>query len=136
MSRVRFVRPETTTLPLSDGDTITIRKRLNAGERRAMFARMYETDQEDAEGKPRLRVNTLQTGLALVVAYLLDWSFADESGAVVSLRGLSTDEVESIVNSLHPDSFAEIKTAIETYTDAVEAAEAEEKKVPSGELVL
>ena len=41
MARSRFVRPDVTVLHISEGDTLTVKRRLNAGEHRAMFARMY-----------------------------------------------------------------------------------------------
>lgn len=39
----RFVRPDMVTLKLSGGDTVVVRKRLNTGETREAFARMYQT---------------------------------------------------------------------------------------------
>ena len=56
----RVVRPEVDVLPLSQGDTITVRRRLNNGERRAMFARMYE------KGVHPKRVDTLMTGIVMI----------------------------------------------------------------------
>src|SRR5262249_45027294 len=118
----RFVRPETVTIPISDGDTLTVRKQLSYGERRAMFARWYDL------GATPVRVNTLQTGIALVAAYLVDWTLSDEEGQKVPIRGLSIDELVTVIDQLHPDAFAEIKTAIEAHIEAIDAAEAQEKK--------
>lgn len=120
----RFVRPETVTLPLSGGDTITVRKRLTNGERRAMFARMYKA------GVTPLQVDTLQTGLAVVVSYLLDWTLTDDGGARVRIDGLTPDELAFIVDGLDWDSFVEIKDAIEAHVGAMDA-DAVEKKMMS-----
>jgi len=122
----RFVRPETVTLPISDGDTIMIRRRLTNGERRAMFARMYKA------GVTPLQVDTLATGLAVVVAYLLDWTLTDDDGARVPIRGLTGDELAVVVDGLDWDSFVEIKTAIETHVAAVDADLDLEKKILIG----
>lgn len=107
--RSRFVRPEVRVLKISDGDSITVRKRLNRGEEAAMFARLYM----HTEGG--LRVNHLQAGIAMVVAYLVDWTLTDEDGARVPIRDLDPDSLTTVVNNLDPADFTEIKLAIEKH---------------------
>lgn len=123
----RFVRPQTTKLPLSNGDTITIKSRLSSGERRAAFSRLYLAD---TDGK--LRVNPLQSGLAMMTEYLVDWTFTDDDGAPVPIRGLSIAELESVLDTLDSESFAEIKGAIEAHEARMAEARAEEKKTQAG----
>jgi len=122
----RFVRPDTTVLTLSDGDTLTIRTRLNAGEQRALWARSMEPAPDG-----RWRVNLAQTGLALVTAYLLDWSLRDDTG-VVPIRGLAVGELETVLNNLEIESFTEILHAVERHKAAMDEARAEEKKLRAG----
>jgi hypothetical protein len=122
----RFVRPETVTLPISNGDSIVVKKRLTNGERRAMFARMYHN------GVAPLRIDTLQTGLALVLAYLLDWSLTDENGSKVPIAGLSGEDLAAVVDSLGPDDFSEIKDAIEAHVAVEEIAEEKKRVAASG----
>lgn len=122
----RFVRPQTTVLPLSNGDTITIKTRLSSGERRAAYNRLYLAG---PDGK--LRVNPLQSGLALMVEYLVDWNLTDD-GEPVPIRGLTVTELESVVNSLDDESFAEIKRAIEAHELQMAEARAAEKKSRDG----
>lgn len=117
----RFVRPETVTLSISGGDTITIRKRLTNGERRAMFARMYKA------GVTPMQVDTLQTGLAVVASYLIDWTLTDDGGARVRLDGATPDDIAVIVDGLDWDSFVEIKDAIEQHVVAMDADALEKK---------
>lgn len=116
-----FVKPETATLTLEDGERLIVRRELNAGEERAVHARLYV---EGANG--RLRVDPLATGIALMAAYLLDWTLADDDGPVV-IRGLSAEELIPILNRLRSSRFTEIKEAIERHIDTV-AAELAEKK--------
>jgi hypothetical protein len=123
---VRIVRPETDVLTLTHGDTITIKRRLNNGERRAMFSRMYH------KGVEPQRVDTLQTGLAMVVAYLLDWNLIGEDGAVISIRDLTPDDLAIVLDGLDPDHFAEIKEAIEDHIARQEVAMEQEKKARAG----
>jgi hypothetical protein len=113
----RFVRPETCILTLANGERLTVKKRLSSGEHRAMFARMYL---KAADGT--LKVNPLEMGIALVTAYLIDWSFEDDDQAPVRIRGLSVDELTSVLDTLAPEDFAEVREAIEAH------AAREEKK--------
>jgi len=123
----RFVRPQTTVVPLSNGDTITIKTRLSSGERRAAFSRLYLAGTDG-----RLRVNPLQSGLAMMTEYLVDWNLTDDDGAHVPIRGLTVTELESVLDSLDDESFAEIKRAIEAHEQRMAAARAEEKKTQAG----
>ena len=123
----RFVRPQTTVITLSQGDTITIKTRLSAGEQHDAYARMYLAG---ADGK--LHANPLQSGRAMITAYLVDWTLADDDGAIVPIRGLPLEELESVLSTLDPESFAEIKTAIEKHEAATAAARADEKKSQPG----
>jgi hypothetical protein len=119
----RFVTPETVTLHLSDGDTITIRRRLNTGEQRAMFAHWSVPG---ADGKPT--VNWLAVGPATVGAYLLDWSVTDPSGAPVVIKGQPYDVIVAAFDHLEPEDSTEIRAAIDAHIEAEAAARAEEKK--------
>jgi len=122
---IRFVRPETAVLPLSGGDSLIVRKRLTAGESRKQFARAY---QENADG--RLRVNLIETGMALITAYLIDWTQHDDPDATI--RGLSVDELTDVLNQLDPASFTEIKDAIEKHELAMLAERDAEKNAQAG----
>jgi hypothetical protein len=123
----RFVRPQTTVLTLSHGDTITIKTRLSWGEQQEAFQRLYLTG---TDGK--LRVNPLQSGRAMITAYLVDWNLVDDDGAPVPIRGLSVADLESVLDSLDPDSGAEIKAAIEAHERRLAAAREAEKKSQAG----
>lgn len=127
MSESWFVRPETVRLPVS-GQELIVRRRLTNGEQRAMFARMYET------GATPIRVNTLQTGIALIVAYLVDWTLVDETGSKVEIRGLPVDDLATIIDNLAPDRFTAIKEAIERHVAAEDEAREELKKTETGAL--
>jgi len=123
----RFVRPQTRTLTLANGDQLIVRERLTAGEQRAHFARRYTHD-----GAGRLVVNPLTVGDGVVLAYLLDWNLRDDQGQAVPIRDLSTEDLQRVVDNLDPQSFEEIKTAIETHEAALAAERAAEKKTDGG----
>jgi hypothetical protein len=104
-----FVRPDIATLPLSEGHTLTVRRRLNAGERRAAMKRIADP---------------MDASLALVTAYLLDWSLTD-----VAIRETSVAELTAALDNLDPERFAEIVQVISAHVDAMAAAREQEKKV-------
>lgn len=119
----RFVRPETATLTISNGDTLTVKKRLTAGEVRAKLAREYIAG---ADGK--FHADPFQFGVAIITAYLLDWSLTDEDGTPVPIKGIPLDDLTSIIDNLDPDSFGEIVAAISAHEEALGKAKADAKK--------
>ena len=119
----RFVRPELTTIPISQGDTLTVRARLTAGERRAMYSRMYYPD--------TVKVDPMRVHLATLTAYLVDWSLVDDAGRRVPIEGLPVAELETILNALDPESFTEIAEAIDRHADAHIAPRDTEKNASS-----
>lgn len=124
MSASRFVKPETSVLKISNGDTITVRRRLTSGEERARFARMSLAGVDGA-----LQVNRLQIGLATITAYLLDWTVKDDDGRIVPIEGLDPEAMASVIDGLDVPSFTEIREAIEAH----EATQVERKNGPDGE---
>jgi hypothetical protein len=123
MTRSRFVSNATRTLPLSDGDWIVVKDRLNVGEVRAEFARRYEYP--EGGGPPRL--NLQQLGFSQVVAYLLDWSLPE-----MPIRGLAPADLDRVLRNLDADDFAEIQTAIDDHVLAMDEARAAQKKTATG----
>jgi len=123
----RFIRPDVRTLTISDGDTLVVRARLTAGERRAAFARMWAAGVDGARV-----VDPLQVGLAKITAYLLDWSLTDDAGRTVAIRELAIVDLERVLNQLSPESFEEIADAIEAHEQAMTAEREAQKKTSSG----
>lgn len=124
----RFVRPDTVTLTLTHGDTITVKKRLTSGEQRAAFARMYL-----AADSGLLQRHPVLYGINMVCAYLIDWSLKGLDGQVMPIRGLSTAQLVSVLDNLSPEDFREIETAIDQHEDRMAAERAEAKKTQDGE---
>jgi hypothetical protein len=127
----RFVRPDTCILRLANGESLTVKKRLSNGEQRAAFARMYVTGPDG-----QLTVNPLETGIAIVAAYLVDWSFDDDDHQPVRIHGLSVDELTAVLDTLTPEAFAEVRRAIDTHVAAMTAAREAEKNGTGGAMGL
>lgn len=125
-----YVVPDTRTLGLSgEGRTITIRKRLNYGERTAMYARMAQRGVSTDDG--RRRVDGLRMEGAIITAFLLDWTLRYDDGTVIPIKGLAPDEMMDVINALEPETVTEIRDAIDAHAEREEQARLEEKKLPA-----
>jgi hypothetical protein len=120
----RFVTQNEVRLPLSHGDYVVVKERLNMGEDRDRTAAMLTDD--------RRAVDPLKYPLATVAAYLLDWSFTDDAGRIVAIRHAPPEDVAAILTNLDPADFREILAAIEAHEQRVTAAREEKKRMPTG----
>jgi hypothetical protein len=125
----RFVSPQTTTLKLSNGDTLTVKRRLNFGEQTDQLAAMASAP---LPGETTMRANPFEIGIAMVLAYLLDWSLTDEDGVHVEIRDKPREEVRSILRQLDPLDFQEIRVAVETHVAAQDQLREAEKNGQGG----
>jgi hypothetical protein len=121
--RGRFIRPETARLELTGGDFLIVKRRLTAGEQREAYARLYVAG---ADGV--FHVNPIELGRTTMIAYLVDWSFTDDDGIPIVIRGLSAGELGAVLDGLDPESFAEIRLAIEAHEAAITREREAEKK--------
>lgn len=117
----RFVQPDTRTLTISEGDTLIIRARLNNGEERAMFTRIRGRQPSERD-----------TGLAIVLAYLLDWSIRDDEGRPVRIAEMASAELERILDGMTPEAYQEIEDAIILHDQAQREERAKKKMILSG----
>lgn len=127
----RVTRPETHTLTLQSGETLTVKKRLNAGERREMIAAMRDPVTNRMDG--------LLSGRATALAYLLDWNLKDDiSGEPLLMKDPKTGQrlpnadISSIMDSLDSDDAKEIERLCDEWDDKMLAERKEEKKIPTG----
>jgi hypothetical protein len=120
------VIPREVTLPLSHGRTVTVWAELNHGQHIAMLSRMF-TESKGGE----FRRDMIKTTDATVIAYLIDWTLTDATGARIPVRGLAPDAVQDVLNNLRQATVLEIKQAIEAHHDRVEAAGEVLKKTES-----
>ena len=127
----RFVRPETVRLPISNGDWILVKARLNAGEHDLLFDRAMLKDAQGAavmgdDGKPVL--DPVKVSRALLLGYLVDWSLTTDDGQLVDIRHQPPEILEAALGDLDFESRQEILLAITAHDTRVRAATAEEKK--------
>lgn len=134
-SRIR--RPETETLVISGGDTLTVKRFLTAGEFRQLLQRAMRPLQLDPKTASnghdlKFEVDPTEVGLATTLAYLLDWSFTDYDGRPVLIRDQPIEVVRGALDSLDADSYLEVQRAIQAHDTAVRAWIAMEKKTSTG----
>lgn len=106
---------------IADGDFIDVKRELNAGEQRDVFAAMVQTGTSFGE---KFKINPHQVGKTKVIAYLLGWSFVDMDGKPVPV---SPDAIDS----LELDTYNEIVEAIDAHEAAIEQAREEKKRIRS-----
>lgn len=121
MGRSRFVQPDIVRLNLSDGDYIDIKKELNAGESRRVFARLVK----DMRAGEKISLEPEQVGLTKIAEYLVGWSFTDQQGRPVEVS-------EGAIQNLDMDSYVEIREAIDAHEVTVEAERAARKNARAG----
>ena len=78
-----------------------------------------------------LRVDPLASGIAMITAYLLDWTLCDDQGPV-DIKGLSLDDLTNVLDNLDNETFTEIKNAVEAHEAAMIAVRLQEKKDRDG----
>jgi hypothetical protein len=128
----RFVRPDFDILKISNGDTLTVKRRLTNGELREQLDHAYTWINGER------KFDALTSGLALCVAYLIDWSVTDDQGDLVLLRDPLNGErlpwhlFAAKLDALDPDDFKEIKEAIEKHEAKMDAERAAEKNGQGG----
>ena len=123
----RVVSPESTTLQISSGDWLLVKKRLNHGEYQELLARKYI-----AETSGGVRVNLHKAGWEQIAVYLLNWSLTGLDGKQIAIDGKSYDAIDRELDLLDPASVTEIKQAIETHIAEMEAERDASKKILDG----
>jgi hypothetical protein len=125
------------TLKISQGDTLTVKRRLNAGESRRAYERMMTTDPVEcpkcgftSDGEPR--IDRGKQGIATILAYLVDWSFTDDNDELVVIRDQPDAVVTAALDALDTESFLEVKSAIETHDIAMMRERIAEKNDQGG----
>ena len=120
----RFVGPHSDTLTLDNGDTLTVRRRLNMGEQRESVHACREVAPDGS-----VTFDTTKLGLAKVAAYLLDWRLTEAPPLrQPDGRPIALEDRIAVLDNLDPADFAELKDAIDAHEQRQIAARLEEKK--------
>ena len=135
-SRVR--RPEVERLELSRGDFAIVKRYLTAGEYRQMLRESTKpialrpgTDALTFQKGATMELDPVAAGLALVAAYLLDWSFTDPDGRPIVIADQPGHVVRAALDRIDADAYMELQRVIQTHQSNMEAEAELEKKILS-----
>jgi hypothetical protein len=121
--RSRFASGAAVKLPLSEGDWVLVHAELTYGQQRRLAAAgltgVPDALSEQVKGD-RLSIDLAGYDLERLVTWVMDWSFRDPDGDHVVVS-------REAIESLHPDTAAEIQQALDAHVEALE-----EKKAPAG----
>lgn len=123
-------KPETRRIELSGGHWMLVKKHLNAGEQRNVYAGSIAGGMLVQGEKPK--IDPKRVGIAQIVEYLLDWSIPNVDGSVIPIRDKSAAEVEVALNAIDGEDLMEIQTAIQKHDADMEAERAAEKNGQAG----
>lgn len=133
-SRVR--RPELDVLEISRGDTLTVKKFLTAGEFRELIRESTKPVRLDAasvaSGDMGFEIDPVESGIAIIVAYLVDWTFTDFDGRPLVIRDQPPATVRAMLDLIDADTYMEVQNAIQKHDQSMRAFAAAEKKIISG----
>jgi|SRR5262245_19293666 len=118
-----FVSPELVRLTLADGEYLDVKRELNAGESRAVWADMVAGGVRPGE---LANYDPRKVGLTRILAYLQAWSAVDGDGRPVPVS-------EAALLALSTESFREIANAIDEHEERQERERAEKKRIRVGE---
>jgi hypothetical protein len=119
------VAPDVVRLPLSDGDSVEVKKTLNAGEYRQLI---YSQFKESTDGE-KVVLDHSKVGMAKLLAYIVGWTFVGFDGQPLAYR---PDEPEDIrratIDGLDQDTYRELIAAVTAHEEREDAALEAQKK--------
>jgi hypothetical protein len=125
MSRCRVVAPDVVRLPLSDGDSVEVKKILNAGEYRKLI---YDPYKETPDGD-KVVLDHSKLGMAKLLAYIVGWTFVGFDGAPLPYRPDEPEEIRrATIDGLDQDTYRELIAAVNAHEEREEAALEAQKK--------
>jgi len=129
---IRVHRPATERLALSEGDYLLVKQDLTAGEYRTLMRAASRPVTVTGTATPVMELDPIAAGVAMVVAYLLDWSFTDADGRKLAIADQPAAVVQAALDTIDSDAYMEVQRAIQDHQAARAAALAEEKKTRTG----
>ena len=125
MSRCRVVAPDVVRLPLSEGDTVDVKKTLNAGEYRQLIYSQFKEAPDGATLVP----DHAKIGMAKLLAYVVGWSFVGFDGAPLPYRPDEPEEIRrATIDGLDQDTYRELIAAVTAHEEREDAALEAQKK--------
>ena len=128
MPRYRFIKPDSTRLPLSDGDWVEVKKLLTYGEQQRLSGSALTTLKSNpgsVGGGNEFGLDWELYNVRRLQIWIVDWSFRDENDRPVKIT-------QEAISSLDPDTVTEIDEKLTAHLQMIE----DSKKAKSGTEVL
>lgn len=119
-----FAKQENSKIDLPGGHWLLIKKRLTAGEERAMYGQMLK--------ESGIGVDPTKVSDSKIVAYLLDWSVTDADDKPIVIYDQDESAVRSALSGMRKEAYKLIQREIEDHMARVEREDEEEKKMILG----
>jgi hypothetical protein len=113
-----IIKPESVTLPLSRGDYLVVKKRLNAGERQKMF----ELSAKAFIAGEKVELEPAKIAFVKPAMYLLDWSYSGLDGQPLEIAGKPVEYILTVLQSFGVEVVDEISGAINAHENEEDAA--------------
>jgi len=128
---IRVRPPATERLELTRGDFLIVKAYLTAGETRTLMRASTKptTITTGMIATPVLELDPIAASVAIVLAYLLDWSFTDADARPLLIAGQPPTVVRAALDHIDPDAYEEVQAAILKHDAAIRAARDQEKKI-------
>jgi hypothetical protein len=123
--RCRFVQPTVVRLPLDGGEWIDVKKELNAGEARHVYASLVKSM---VAGKPP-ELDAERVGVTKLLAYVVGWSLLNYDGRPEPVS-------EEALRVLDQETYQDIIRAVDDHDLVSEAARHARKNGLDGETGL
>lgn len=119
MGRPRGIQASTVTLPLSDGDWISIKDRLTIGEERDITGKAIKGY---SDGGKRVELDAEKLSFLTAATYIVAWSFVGVDGRPMlwPANGALPQKVD-ILRTLDGETMREIDAALEQHRAAQQA---------------
>jgi hypothetical protein len=122
-------------LTISGGDTLTVKRFLTAAEFRELIRASTKPVRLGAStpaADVSMEVDPTESGLATVLAYLVDWTFTDFDGRPLVIRDQPRAVVRGFLDVIDAESYMEVQRAIQDHDTAVRKFAESEKKMTPG----
>lgn len=129
---IRVRPPATERLELTRGDFLIVKAYLTAGETRTLMRASTKPTTITPGGPitaPVLELDPIAASVAIVLAYLLDWSFTDADARPLVIAGQPPAVVRAALDHIDPDAYEEVQAAILKHDAAIRTAREQEKKI-------
>jgi hypothetical protein len=123
------VVPREVRINLPNGEWISVKQKLNAGETKALYAGARR-ENADPNAPAEKQLDPVKGLDAMIGAYLVDWSFIDPQGLPIIIRGMPAELIIDAANQLDFDDYNDILEAIQAHDTKIRQEKKRQTSAP------